>query len=212
MGQVGLLTFLALSAVVIVTPGPDTALTVRNTFLGGRRAGIFTAFGVSAGQIVWSVATSVGLVAVVLASEPIFRALKLLGAAYLVYLGGQSMLAAIRGSRGGDAEPACSTRAPLGGIKAFRQGVVNNLANPKMALFFASVFPQFAPAGSGALPVLLLLGLVFSGLTLSWLTLYAVVTARAHQVVRGSRLGRAIDGTCGITLLGLGVKVAMERR
>jgi len=97
-------------------------------------------------------------------------------------------------------------------LKKHAELLRQDTANPKMALFFASVFPQFAPAGSGALPVLLLLGLVFSGLTLSWLTLYAVVTARAHQVVRGSRLGRAIDGTCGITLLGLGVKVAMERR
>ena len=81
------LTFLGISAAVIATPGPDTALTVRNTFLGGRPGGIFTALGVSLGQVVWSVATSLGLVALLLASEPLFHALKLLGAAYLIYLG-----------------------------------------------------------------------------------------------------------------------------
>ena len=75
-----LLAFLSISALVIATPGPDTALTVRNALLGGRRSGIFTALGVSVGQVVWAIGTSVGLVVLLLASEPVFQALKLLGA------------------------------------------------------------------------------------------------------------------------------------
>ena len=159
----------------------------------------------------WSVATSLGLVAVLLASKPIFHTLKVIGAAYLVYLGIRSLLAACR-------------RAPLDGVAgrgagtslarftALRQGVINNLANPKMAVFFASVLPQFAPAGDGMLSRLLLLGVVFSMLTFFWLTAYAVVIARAGRLLRESRVARAIDAVAGLTLIGLGVRVATEER
>jgi threonine/homoserine/homoserine lactone efflux protein len=81
------LAFLGVSAVVIVTPGQDTALTIRNTLLGGRRAGTSTALGVSAGQAVWALATSAGVAALLRASEPAFLTIKLAGAAYLVWLG-----------------------------------------------------------------------------------------------------------------------------
>ncbi len=81
-----------------------------------------------------------------------------------------------------------------------------------MAVFFASVLPQFAPPGYGMLSVLVLLGLVFSALTFLWLSLYAVVIARAGEFVRGSRVRRAIDGTAGVALIGLGVSVTAEGR
>jgi len=110
-----LLAFLGISALVIATPGPDTALTVRNALLGGRRAGIFTALGVSVGQIVWAIGTSVGLVALLLASEPVFQALKLLGAAYLLYLGIQSLRSAFLRSPLPGSVPAASGRTKFSG-------------------------------------------------------------------------------------------------
>lgn len=206
------LAFLGISAAVIATPGPDTALTVRNTFLGGRHGGILTAVGVAAGQLVWSAGTSLGLLALLLTSESVFQALRLLGAAYLTYLGVQSLRAAFRGGPPSGSAPPRDGRARLRGLAAFRQGLLNNLANPKMAVFFASVLPQFAPPGHGMLSVLVLLGLVFSTLTFLWLSLYAVVLARAGEFVRGSRVRRAIDGTAGVALIGLGVSVATEGR
>ena len=206
------LTFLGISAAVIVTPGPDTALTVRNTFLGGRHGGILTAVGVSAGQVIWSVGTSLGLLAVLLTSESVFHALKLLGAAYLGYLGVQSLRSAFRGGPPRGSEPPRDARGRLGGLAAFRQGFLNNLANPKMAVFFASVLPQFAPPGDGMLTRLLLLGVVFSVLTFLWLTAYAVAIARAGRLLRGSRVAQVVEGIAGLTLIGLGVRVATEER
>jgi threonine/homoserine/homoserine lactone efflux protein len=109
------LTFLAVSIVVIGAPGPDTALTIRNTFRGGRTSGIATALGVSAGQLIWALATSVGLVAVLLASEPVFRAVRLVGAAYLIWLGGQSMAGRLlRASRAQRAIEAVSGTVLIG--------------------------------------------------------------------------------------------------
>src|SRR5687767_7664329 len=101
-----LLAFLGIAALVIVTPGQDTALTIQNTLAGGRRGGVFTALGVVSGQLTWTLATSAGLAALLVASEPTFRALRLAGAAYLLYLGARSLVSAFRGSRGDAALPA----------------------------------------------------------------------------------------------------------
>ena len=130
-----LLAFVAVAAVVIVTPGQDTALVIRNTLAGRRAAGIATAFGVSAGQAVWAVATSAGLATLIVASERVFLALRLVGAAYLVYLGLQSLARAVRRR----AAPHPAGRAPrLDRRAAFRQGALSNLGNPKMAVFCSS--------------------------------------------------------------------------
>jgi threonine/homoserine/homoserine lactone efflux protein len=94
---VGLVAFVGVSLVVICTPGPDTALTVRNAFTGGRRSGVWTAAGVATGQIVWTFAASLGIAGIIKASEPVFFSMKMLGAGYLVYLGIQSLRAARRG-------------------------------------------------------------------------------------------------------------------
>ena len=177
--------FLAVAAIVIVTPGQDTALTIRNTLLGRRRAGVFTAVGVSSGQAVWALATSVGLAALLAASEPAFVALKLAGAAYLVWLGLQSLRSAWRRTRRTEHQAVREDcQRPL---VAWRQGALSNLGNPKMAVFFVSLLPQFAGSFGG----LLLLGLLFSALTFAWLTAYAAVVARA-----GADAPPAGDPTC----------------
>src|SRR6185312_6794953 len=108
--------------------GQDTALTIRNTLAGGRRTGVATAGGVALGQAVWTVAASAGVVALLTASEPVFRAVKLVGAAYLVYLGAQSLLAAAAKRRRRD---DVKTDTPLSPRRALRQGVLSNLGNPK---------------------------------------------------------------------------------
>jgi threonine/homoserine/homoserine lactone efflux protein len=204
-----LAAFVAVSAVVICTPGQDTALTIRNTLAGGRRSGIATAAGVSLGQAVWTVAASAGVVALLTASEPVFRTLKLVGAAYLVYLGGQSLWAAI--ARRTPREHAVRARVPLSPGRALRQGVLSNLGNPKMAVFFASLLPQFAPEGTASFAALLALGFLFCALTFVWLTVYAVTVARLGRLLRGT-VGRALDAVTGIVLIALGLRLATEKR
>ena len=201
--------FLVLSVVVIVTPGPDTALTIRNTLLGDRRAGVFTALGVSAGQATWALATSAGIAALLVASEPAFMAVKVLGAAYLVLLGAQALLAALRRRPPPEIE---GSRRPLPAAIAFRQGVISNLSNPKMAAFFPAVLPQFAPDGGASFATLLALGLVFASLTLGWLTGYAFAVARAGDFLRRPAIRRAFEAATGAVLVALGLRLATERR
>jgi threonine/homoserine/homoserine lactone efflux protein len=200
-----LAAFLGVAAVVIVTPGQDTLLTVRNTLAGGRRAGIRTAAGVASGQAVWALAASLGLAALVAASRPAFDALKLAGAAYLVYLGARTLADAARGRSGrrrGGRPP--QARA------AYRQGVISNLGNPKMAVFFTSLLPQFA--GRGSFLALLSLGAVFCLMTLTWLAAYAAAAARAGNVLRRQGVRRTIDAVAGTALVALGARLAAERR
>lgn len=205
-----LLAFVAVSAIVICTPGQDTALTIRNTLSGGRRGGIATAGGVALGQAAWTVAASAGVVALLSASEPVFRALKLAGAAYLVYLGAQSIRATIKRREPRTLQQSVAS-SPRATARAFRHGIVSNLSNPKMAIFFASLLPQFAPSGSAAFAGLLALGLLFCAMTFAWLTAYAVAVARIGKLLAG-RVRRALDAVTGVVLVALGLRLATEER
>jgi threonine/homoserine/homoserine lactone efflux protein len=193
-----LTAFLAVSALVIVTPGQDTALTIRNTLLGGRRGGVGTAAGVAAGQATWTLAASAGVAALLRASEPAFVAVRLLGAGYLVYLGLQTLLRRSEMPRG------------VGGSsrRAFRQGLLSNLGNPKMAVFFTSLLPQFG----SSFPGLVGLGLVFCSFTFLWLTGYACAVARAGDLLRRPRIRRALDRLTGAVLVAFGLRLAAETR
>jgi len=206
-----LIAFVGVAALTIMTPGPDTALTVRNALIGGRACGTATALGVSLGLAVWTVTASAGIAALLVASEPAFMAVKLAGAAYLVFLGGQSLWHAVRG---GGAAHASDGRAPRGltPSTALRQGIVNDLGNPKIAVFFTTLLPQFAPSHGPAFATLLAFGLVFCVMTFVWLVLYSVVVARAGNALRRPRIRRALDAIMGAALVALGVRVAAERR
>jgi len=204
-----LLAFLGVSVVVICTPGPDTALTVRNAFAGGRGCGVWTAAGVAVGQAVWTLAASLGSAGLVQASEPAFLAMKAAGALYLLCLGAQSLRAAWL-DRGHDT-PAAVPSLRLTPARSLRQGIINNLANPKMAAFFLSLLPQFASPQRG-IPGVLLLGLLFCLLTFGWLTVYSVAVARARSLLTRPRVRRALDALTGGVLVAFGARLAFEQR
>src|SRR5438132_12802968 len=126
--------FLGISLVVILSPGPDTALTIRNTLVGGRGGGIATAAGVVTGLATWTVASSAGLAALLVASQPLFLAVRLAGAAYLVFLGLQALRSALfpKGERRDLAAPRGTVR--LKRWVAYRQGLLSNLSNPKIVV------------------------------------------------------------------------------
>jgi threonine/homoserine/homoserine lactone efflux protein len=201
--------FLGVSALVICTPGQDTALTINNTLRGGRRSGILTALGVVTGQATWTLAASAGVAALLVASRPAFLAVKLVGAAYLVFLGFEALRYAARGRA--PAGDRAATRGPLRPRSAYLRGVVSNLGNPKIAVFFTSLLPQFA-SERHAFVSSLALGLLFASLTLAWLTAYAVAAAKAGDLLRSGPLRRALDAVAGAALVAAGLRLATERR
>ena len=211
-----LLAFLGIAALVIVTPGPDTALTIRNTLGGGRPGGVGTALGVAAGQAVWTVATSAGIAALLVASAPAFAALRLVGrglsrvARRVTRCGPRPARIAVeaRGRRSpGHGGPSRSTWT------AFRQGSLSNLGNPKMAVFFTSLLPQFAPAGHASFasaprprpPVLRHDARLAGRSTPPSSRERATSSAVSACAVR-------IEAVTGLALLALGARLALERR
>jgi threonine/homoserine/homoserine lactone efflux protein len=209
MASMQLLPFLAVALVVVLTPGVDMALVTKNALLYGRPAAIASALGVNAGVAVWALATALGLAAVVRSSQGLFDAIKVVGAAYLVYLGVQALLA----SRRAGVDPVLPhgpTRV-LSRPAAFRQGLLGNLLNPKIAVLFTSLLPQFVGlhATAGAL---LFLGAVFNAMGLVWLLTYAALASRGRDLLRRPRVKAFLDRLSGLVLVGLGVRLAFERR
>ena len=198
-----LLLFAGVSLVVIVTPGPDTALTVRNALLG-RRSGILTAVGVGTGQLAWALLTACGVASVLAAHQGALTVLRLAGAAYLVGLGAHALWASWH-------SPSTTPppRSRHGARRSFAQGLVSNLANLKMAVFFLSLLPQFA-GPDPSLSALAGLGLLFAVMTVMWLTAYALVVDRARNMLQRNAVRRGIHRLTGVVLVGLGVRVATE--
>jgi threonine/homoserine/homoserine lactone efflux protein len=210
IGLQSYIAFLGVSLLVICTPGQDTALTIRNTLSGGRPGGVATALGVSAGQATWTVATSAGLAVVLIASGPLFLAIRLGGAAYLVYLGVRSLLKAASHIEPNSASSS-RTATRLSPAAAFWQGLLSNMSNAKMVAFFISLLPPFA-GPRPSFVVLLALGLNFSLLTLAWLVGYTYAIHRVSHLLGRTSIRRGLDAVLGAVLVGLGIRLAAEAR
>jgi RhtB (resistance to homoserine/threonine) family protein len=208
---VHVLVFIGVAAIVIVIPGPDTAVVTKNVLVHGRRTALGTSLGVSAGLLVWTLAAAVGIASVVRASEVAFTVLKLIGALYLVWLGVQALRAA---RHAGAAEEAShgSARPALGTLGGFRQGLFSDLANPKIGIFFTSLLPQFVDPGRPVLLPFLALGAVFALMTVLWLFAYCLVAARAAETLQRPRVRAALDRFTGVVLIAIGLRLATEHR
>ncbi len=197
-----LVAFAPVAALLTVTPGAATALVVRSAATGGQRRALATTVGNSVGVLAWGCFAALGIAAVVATSAEAFTAVKLVGAVVLVVLGLQSL----RGHRADPARPAPARGAPL------RDGLVTSLANPKLAVFFVALFPQFVPDGAPVLPSALLMAAMVVSFDLVWYSALAYLVARARRAfVEGPWLARAERFT-GAVLVGLGVRLAFERR
>ena len=198
-----LLSFLGVAVLVSVTPGPATALVVRSAALRGRGEALHVVFGNSTGILLWALASVLGISALVAASEAAFWALKVMGAVVLLYLG----VRALRG-RGTERESDAARAART----AYGNGLVTSFANPKLAVFFIALFPQFLSEGQPVLPTTLAMALMLIAVDIAYFTLLALVVSRARHAVMGSTIARRIERMTGAVMIGLGLRVALERR
>jgi len=201
------LAWVALSALIIATPGPDTALIIRNALAGGPRASTLSALGVAVGILTWAAAVTLGVGVLLERSSTAFTILKLAGAAYLFYLGAKSLLSNANGQDAG--QP--STAWTLGDRSAWGQGLVSNLLNPKTGAFFVTVMPQFTIPGDPAIRLVLMVA-AFEVMLLVWLIAYGHVVSRLGRSGLGSRVRTFMTRLTGVVLIGLGARLAFERR
>ena len=197
-----LATFTLTASLIVLLPGPDTLVVLRNLVRGGRGSAIRTVLGVLTGLLCWVVTAALGLSAVLRASEDAYLALRIAGAAYLVWLG----ISTLR-TREQAAPEQPAGRGPLS--KGFPAGLATNLLNPKVGVFFVTFLPGFVPAGYSIGLVSLALG----GLYLLLTGLYFAVLIAAAAQVRGwlatRHIRRRLDRATGLVLVGFGLKLAL---
>jgi threonine/homoserine/homoserine lactone efflux protein len=195
--------FIPIAALVTVTPGAATAMVVRSAMRDGWRAGVLTIAGNSIGVVAWALLSVLGISALVAASEAAFVALKVVGAAVLVWMG----IGSLRRARAGveDALPPAPRSRPL------RDGLVTSLANPKLAVFFVALFPQFA-GSADVLPTTLAMAGLIVAFDVVWYGALAVAVSRAKRAVLRTRVARWMERVTGTVLIALGVRVAFETR
>jgi threonine/homoserine/homoserine lactone efflux protein len=207
-----LLSFAIASTLLILAPGPDSLLVMRNTLRSGRRAGWVTASGTLSGLLVWAVAAALGLSALLKASHLGYDVVRLAGAGYLIWLGASSL----RNSRHPDPSPARATpgtaASDFRSRHAYLSGLLSNLLNPKIGVFFVAFLPGFIPAGTPTAAFSLALGLWFLIETGAWLAALAWMTASGAGWLRRTAVQRWLERLTGMALIGIGLRLAAEAR
>jgi threonine/homoserine/homoserine lactone efflux protein len=201
-----ILAFVGIAALLTMLPGADMALVAKVTLLEGRRAAFFASLGICAGLPVHATASALGLSLILATSAEAFTAVKFAGAAYLAYLGVRTIRDSLRPA----ADPLVRAAPGSGRRAAFSQGFLSNVLNPKVALFYLTFLPQFISPGDNVLAKSLLLAGIHAMLGLIWLPLYAYAIDRIGVLIRGAR--RWLERVSGAALIGLGVRLALERR
>jgi threonine/homoserine/homoserine lactone efflux protein len=215
------LAFTGIAALLTVTPGADTLLVIRSVLARGPRAGLLTMLGICCGLFVHASLSALGLSLILLRSAEAFDLVRLLGAAYLIVLGAQSLWGALRpptrpdGPRpeaGSSAPDAHSAPRPPSARRAFAEGLLNNLLNPKVAVFYLAFLPQFINPGDPVLAKSILLAGIHFLQGVIWLSAVALFVGRLRAVLGHPRVRASLEAVTGLVLVGFGVRLALERR
>jgi RhtB (resistance to homoserine/threonine) family protein len=201
-------TYLIAISLLTITPGVDTVLVIRNTTRGGWRDGALSSLGICSGLFVHALVSAVGISVILLQSAWAFGALKLAGAAYLVWLGIVSLRSAVRRQEGRELPADPQPRARFNPRRSLREGFLSNVLNPKTIVFYMAFLPQFIdPSGSAVSQSLFLAGLHFV-IAMLWQCLLAAVVDQARRWMQDSRVRRTLDGVTGSIMVFLGIKLA----
>lgn len=219
-----LLTFLPVSILINVVPGADMALIMRQVFVGGNALAQRTILGNMTGIVVHATALAVGLSALLVASAEAYTVVKLAGAAYLIYLGSVSLLGAWQSRHGASGTPGDAANATDRGSvavsgrriptmrTAYLQGLISTVLNPKPAILFLTLMPQFVDESRSVVPQIAVLAGLHIALGLIWLTVYAHLVQRLHRTLTRADVRRWLEGATGVVLIALGLRVAVEQR
>jgi threonine/homoserine/homoserine lactone efflux protein len=199
--------FIATAVVLVITPGQDTFFILGRSLAGGRTAGIAAALGITAGSVIHTIFAALGLSAMLATSPYAFMVVKFAGAAYLVYIGVRALLSRAAILPGENAPDA-------GRWDAFRQGIISNLLNPKVALFFLALMPQFIDAASASkVAAFIVLGFSFVTLGVIWCVILAIAAAQLRGwFLRRPSMATVLNRVAGAMFIALGLRLAMVRQ
>ena len=200
-------TFLFLSLFVVMSPGIDTALITKRTISDGRIDGYKMALGITTGSLVHTFAAAFGLSALLMQSAVAFEVVKYVGAIYLIYLGLSSFI-----SRKKKATSAYNQSNDDMKKSAFKQGLFSNILNPKVAMFFLTFLPQFVKPGENAIQQLIIMGVIYTLLSISWFFIYVFFIHSLREWLMSPKVQRIMDKATGLVLIGFGLKLALDKQ
>ncbi|MBP2327302.1 threonine/homoserine/homoserine lactone efflux protein [Kibdelosporangium banguiense] len=208
--------YFGFAILVVIAPGPDFAVVMKNSLAYGKHGhqpGLYTSFGVVSSLLVQGLAAALGVAALIVQSQTAFTVLKIVGAVYLAYLGIQSLRSALARRRDAGSEDDSPSDQPDPAtprilFKAFRQGFLSNISNPKVLAFYFSLLPQFVNTSRPALPQVLLLAGTHAGLALIWLVVVVYTLLKVRVWFQRSRGRKILEGAVGVALIGFGVSLA----
>lgn len=203
-----LFTFLLLSLFVVMSPGIDTALITKRTISDGRKDGFKMALGITAGSLVHTLAVAFGLSAILMQSAIAFEIVKYVGAIYLIYLGVSSFIT--RKNK----QPHNNEHLNEGSTSksAFKQGLISNVLNPKVAMFFITFLPQFVMNGNNVTAQLITMGVIYTLLSVTWFFIYVFFINYLREWLMSAKVQKIMDKTTGLVLIGFGLKLALEKQ
>lgn len=201
-------TFLILSLFVVMSPGIDTALITKRTIADGRTDGYKMGLGITAGSLVHTFAAAFGLSAILMQSAAAFEVIKYAGAVYLIYLGLSSFIS-LKRKKNSDIETEVKSDMKK---SAFKQGLLSNVLNPKVAMFFLTFLPQFVKAGENAQQQLIIMGIIYTLLSIFWFFLYVYFINYMREWLMSPKVQRVMDKATGAVLIGFGLKLALDKQ
>jgi RhtB (resistance to homoserine/threonine) family protein len=200
--------FVLMCIFLIILPGPDTAITTKNTVTVGRIGGLKTALGTCCALLIHTSAAVLGLSAIIVKSALLFSVFKYVGAVYLIYLGIKTLWS-LRKKTAASVE--MKTKSKFTNKSCFKQGFLTNILNPKVAVFFLTFLPQFVDAGSNTFIPFLLMGITYTVLTAVWFLLYVYLINQVSDFMKKPKAQNIIEGITGSILIGFGIKLALEK-
>ncbi|MDF2036397.1 LysE family translocator [Cytobacillus oceanisediminis] len=201
-------TFLVLSLFVVMSPGIDTALITKRTIADGRTDGYKMGLGITAGSLVHTFAAAFGLSAILMQSAAAFEIIKYAGAVYLIYLGLSSFIS-MKKKKDTGIEPEIKSNMKK---SAFKQGLLSNVLNPKVAMFFLTFLPQFVKTGDNASQQLIIMGIIYTLLSISWFFIYVYFINYMREWLMSPKVQRVMDKATGLVLIGFGLKLALDKQ
>lgn len=211
MFDLQLMAFVLVAAALTLSPGADTLLVIRNVVARGRSAGIFTALGICCGLFVHATLSALGLSILLAHSAWAYELLKMVGALYLLWLGLQSLATSMRRNGPIHGMTATASGRQLSRGRSFREGLLTNVLNPKVAVFYLAFLPQFIGVHDPVLLKSLLLASIHASMGMVWLVALAAVLERARALITRPQVKRLLEGVSGAILVGLGVRLALAR-